>query len=152
MANLDYSHTQTSPIRYILVVVITLSVLTGWLWRSEFWAWFSMAFLAGVCLLILLTMTTLTIQGHSDSLEVKFGPLPLFSTRIPLDDIRAFSATRSRVIDGWGIHYIPGRGWTWSLWGFDCVDIERQHSSIRIGTDDPQNLAAYLQIAVGRGQ
>jgi hypothetical protein len=149
MANLHYSHTQTSPIRYILVVVIFLSLLTGWLWRSEFWAWFSMAFLSGVCLLILLTMTSLTIQDTDESLEVKFGPLPLFSTHIPFEDIRAFRPTRSRVVDGWGIHYLPGRGWTWSLWGFDCVDIERRHSTLRLGTDDPANLAAFLERAVG---
>ena len=141
----SYSHVQTSPARYVLLVIIVVSLLAGWLWRAEFWAWFSMVALAGVSALVLLTMTTMTIQGNAEELWVRFGPMPLFSTRIRFEDIRSFRATRSRVVDGWGIHYLPGRGWTWSLWGFDCVDIDLARGSIRLGTDDPENLAAFLR-------
>ena len=27
------------------------------------------------------------------------------------------------MLDGWGIHLSPSGGWTWNLWGFDCVDV-----------------------------
>jgi hypothetical protein len=149
MAPPSYDHTQTSPVRYFLRGLIILTLLAGWNWRAEFWAWFSMCAVAGVCLLVLLTMTRLTIQGNDEGLNVRFGPVPLFSTRIPYADIKAVHATRSRVIDGWGIHYIPGRGWTWSLWGFDCVDIDRPSGSLRLGSDDAGNLAAFLQTRLG---
>jgi hypothetical protein len=143
-----YTHRQTSPIRFPLIAVIVVSLLAGWSWRWEFWAWFSMFCLAGVSGLVLFSMTTLTIQADEEALLVRFGPVPLFRTRIAYADIRGFRANRSRVIDGWGIHFIPGRGWTWSLWGFDCVDIELNRGTIRVGTDDALNLAAFLHSRV----
>ena len=148
MGTPTYHHTQTSPIRFVLFLVLTITLLAGWFWRGEFAAWFSMACLAGVTALVWLTMTRMTVEDEGESLLVQFGPIPLFSTRIHYKNIRTFQATRSRVIDGWGIHYIPGRGWTWSLWGLDCVDIKRENSTIRIGTDDAENLAEFLQSRV----
>ena len=140
-----YSHTQISPLRYVLLVVILASLAAGWIWRVDFWVWVAMLCVIGVSLFLLLTMTTLTIEDEEDTLWVHFGPLPLFSTWIRFNEIQTFQATRSRIIDGWGIHYIPGRGWTWSLWGFECVEIQRHKSPIRIGTNDSANLADYLK-------
>ncbi len=145
MATAHYSHTQTSPFRYVVLALLVLTSLAAWSWRAEFWAWFSMVCIAGVFVLILLTLTTLSTHADDDSLWVQFGPLPLFSIRIPYQDILAVKVGRSRLNDGWGIHFLPGRGWTWSLWGFDCVDITRQRGTLRIGSDDAENLAAYLQ-------
>ena len=145
MATAHYAHTQTSPFRYVVVALLVLTSLAAWSWRAEFWAWVSMVCIAGVFVLILLTLTTLSTQADEDSLWVRFGPLPLFSARVPYNDMLAVKVSRSRVMDGWGIHFLPGRGWTWSLWGFDCVDITRQRGGLRIGSDDAENLAAYLQ-------
>ncbi len=36
----------------------------------------------------------------------------------------AVSAARSNWLDGWGIHYFPGRGIIYNLWGFDCVRVQ----------------------------
>jgi len=141
-----YRHTQTSPARLFLALVILVALIAGWVWRTEFWAWFSMAMLAGVTLFVALTMTTLTTEDIGDALFVYFGPVSLFSTRIRYDEIQEAKATRSRIIDGWGLHYIPGRGWTWNLWGFDCVDIRRADGQIfRIGSDDAEHLAKLIQ-------
>ena len=150
MAPDDYCHTQTSPVRFVLWAVIIVSLLACWVWRAEFWAWFSMLLVVGALGLIWLTMTTLTTMDDGDALLVQFGPLPLFSTRIPYESIRESKATRSRIIDGWGLHYVPGRGWTWSLWGFGCVEIQREWTTIRVGTDDAENLAAFLQTRISR--
>jgi len=143
--NTHYRHTQTSPVRYFLWAVIAVSLFAGWVWRAEFWAWFSMLLVAGTAGLVWLTMTTLTVEDQSDTLLVQFGPVPLFSTKIRYEEIRDVKADRSRVIDGWGLHYVPRRGWTWNLWGFDCVEIRREKNTIRVGTDDPENLTAFLQ-------
>ena len=46
----------------------------------------------------------------------------------------AVEAGRSSLIDGWGIHWIPGRGWTYNLWGFGCVVIQQGKKTTRVGT------------------
>jgi hypothetical protein len=58
---------------------------------------------------------------------------------------------RTNLRDGWGIHYFPGRGSTWNLWGFDCVVLRLGGSkTLRVGTDDPEGLAAFLADRVRR--
>ena len=45
----------------------------------------------------------------------------------------------------------PSGGWTWNLWGFDCVDVYLTRGrKLRIGTDDPIALAAFLQQLTAR--
>ena len=51
---------------------------------------------------------------------------------------------RIAIIDGWGIHYIPGRGWTYNLWGFGCVKLTVRGKVVRVGTNDVENLARFL--------
>jgi hypothetical protein len=53
--------------------------------------------------------------------------------------------SRSKVVDGWGIHCVVGRGWTWNLWGFDCVELRVKGTTYRIGSDDADALARFLQ-------
>jgi hypothetical protein len=52
-------------------------------------------------------------------------------------------------MDGWGIHYVPFRGWTYNLWGFDCVVLQLGSKTVRIGTDDADNLLAFLERQIG---
>ena len=78
-----------------------------------------------------------------------YGPLPLFRKRIRYADITAVEKSRSNVIDGWGIHYIPGRGWTYNLWGFDCVKLQLDKKVVRVGSNDAENLAAFLKQRTG---
>ena len=49
------------------------------------------------------------------------------------------------LLDGWGIHYMLGRGWTYNLWGRDCAKITLGRRIIRVGTDDVKNLVACLR-------
>ena len=54
--------------------------------------------------------------------------------------------SRSRLLDGWGIHLCTRGGWVWNLWGYDCVDIDSTGGKkLRLGTDAPEGLAAFLQ-------
>ena len=61
---------------------------------------------------------------------------------------------KSSILDGWGIHMSPSGGWTWNLWGFDCVDVwferEGKTRKIRIGTNDPSGLHAFLTKQISR--
>jgi hypothetical protein len=59
--------------------------------------------------------------------------------------MKGAEAGRSRLIDGWGIHWLPRRGWTYNLWGRGCVAIRTDRGPVRIGTDDPTGLERFLR-------
>jgi hypothetical protein len=54
-------------------------------------------------------------------------------------------AGRSTVLDGWGINYMPGKGWIYNLSGFDCVVVHLGQKNIRVGTDDMEGLVRFLK-------
>ena len=88
---------------------------------------------------------SLTISDEGDCLALRFGPLPLLRKTIRYADITGVAIGRTSVVDGWGIHYFPGRGWTYNLWGFACVKLKLGRKIIRVGTDDAEGLAEFLK-------
>jgi hypothetical protein len=103
-----------------------------------------------VMILLAASFRRLTVRDGVDRLLIEFGPLPLFRKSIPYSEIEAVEHGRTIVLDGWGMQYVPGRGWTYSLWGFGCVLLRLAHGkTLRIGTDDPEGLAAFL---IARGK
>ncbi len=101
---------------------------------------------SGLFVLLSFSFMRLTISDGGDHLKVAFGPIPLLWRRVPYADITAVQPARSALLDGWGVHYFPGRGWTWNLWGFDCVELTLDgRRTLRLGTDDPQGLRDFLQ-------
>lgn len=143
-----YMHTQRAPI-WLLLLIISAAVFTGaWLLRND---QVIAAILCGggVAMLFLsLCFQTLTVADEGEALAVRFGPLPIFRKRIRYESISDVEPTSIALIDGWGIHYIPGRGWTWNIWGWSCVRLTVNGRSMRIGTDDPENLAAMIQAKI----
>jgi hypothetical protein len=95
----------------------------------------------------------LTVADEGDRLTVRFGPLPLFRTHIRYADIRAVEVGKTTLLDGLGIHWSIRGGWVWNIWGLDCV-IVRHGGTTFVGTDDAENLAAFLRtkmpVAAGR--
>lgn len=98
------------------------------------------------CLLFLfaLCFRSLTVSDEGERLSIRFGPIPLFRKSIAYADITRVEPGKSSFVDGWGIHYLPGRGWTYNLWGYDCVVVYPGRKIIRIGTDDVENLVDFL--------
>lgn len=142
---MTYTHTQHGPLaRYLLLVAIGLGVLAICLLSSPPAA-IILGAAAGVCAFVALSMGYLTISDQGDTLSIRYGPLPLFRTTLRYDFMKDVHPGRSTFIDGWGIHWVPGRGWTYNLWGRDCVEIQMRWSTIRVGTDDPEGLARFLQ-------
>ncbi|WP_347243957.1 hypothetical protein [Thermogutta sp.] len=76
---------------------------------------------------------------------VQFGPIPLLRKRIPYEAITRVEKGRTSWLDGWGIHYRLGWGWTYNVWGFDCVRVFCGKKVYNLGTDDPDGLLAFLQ-------
>ncbi len=142
---MSYSHTQTAPLYYLLLGVAAVMLLSAWLTLGEPAIAITLGISGAVVLLLAFCFASLTISDEVDRLSIRFGPLPLFRKSIPYTEITGVEPGRTSFIDGWGIHYVPGRGWTYNLWGFDCAVIHRGTKVIRVGTDDPEDLVAFLQ-------
>jgi hypothetical protein len=93
----------------------------------------------------------LVVEDEGDKLAVRFGPLPLFATRIPYAEIESFEVGKTIWIEGWGIHFSVRGGWVWNLWGWDCVLIRRKGGTIRVGTNDAEGLAQFLRDRFPKG-
>jgi hypothetical protein len=142
---MEYQHTQKGPIYLALLAIAALLGINAWLFREQ---WLSFALLSGGAVLfglLALSFRQLTVKDHGQGLAVRFGPLPLFRTQIPYASITAVEAGRSSLIDGLGIHFVPGRGWTYNLWGADCVVAHLGDRLIRIGTNDVDGLLVFLR-------
>ena len=68
---------------------------------------------------------------------------------VTITGITRVESGRSSWIDGWGIHWLPGRGWAYNLWGFGCAIVYLGNTVIRIGTDDVEGLVDFLNQKTG---
>ncbi len=91
----------------------------------------------------------MTIRDEGEYLALRFGPLPFLRKRIRYADITGVEIGRTSILDGWGIHFMPGRGWTYNVWGFACVKLTLARKIIRVGTDDAEGLAKFLREKIG---
>jgi hypothetical protein len=150
----SYHHTQFGKLWILLLLLAVSQALIGLQMvvagREEG---------AGVVLLITGTalflaaqcFVALTVSDRGDHLVVQFGPVPLFRKRIPYAEMLSVEPSRSTLLEGWGIHLVPGRGWTWNVWGRDCVDVNLvEGNRARIGTDDQAQLLAFLRARLGQ--
>lgn len=145
---MSYEHTQRGR-WHIVFFAVAAAMLTGaWLARGEPGVMILNIVVAVVFIVVALTMGSLTVRDEGEQLALRYGPLPVFRKRIRYADITTAEPSRSSWIDGWGIHYVIGRGWTYNLWGFGCVKLTLGKKTIRVGTDDVQGLAEFLQAKV----
>ncbi len=145
---MGYHHTQTGYLHYILYGVTAIVLSLAWLTRDETAVPLLLAGIAALTLLAAESFRYLTVQDEVDCLALRYGPLPFFHKRIRYTDVTAVERGHSSILDGWGIHYVPGRGWTYNLWGFDCVKVSLGRKVIRVGTDDVENLVEFLRTKI----
>ena len=139
-----YEHVQRSPLHFLLYLLVAFMFMLAWLIRNDLAPSIVTGVVALVMFVLALSFQTLTVSDEGDHLDVRYGPLNLFGTQIAYREITAVEPGTTSLIDGWGIHFVPFRGWTINLWGFECVKISRGAKVIRIGTDDSENLANFL--------
>ena len=132
----------------MLLVAGAALLITGFASRHDALAAGILSVVAGVFVLLAFSFWRLTVADAGDHLSVQYGPLPIFGTRVAFASMTDVAADRSALIDGWGIHFVPGRGWTYNLWGRDCVRIHTVDSTLRIGTDDQTNLERFLRTRI----
>jgi len=141
---MEYSRTQHGRFHYGLYVAVAAALAAAWGSRHQPFLMWVVLGVAGLMFLFAQSFHHLTVRDEGDVLAIRFGPLPLLRKRIPYSRITAVEPGRTSLVDGWGVHWIPGRGWTYNIWGFDCVKISLGNRVIRVGTDDVENLVAFL--------
>jgi hypothetical protein len=100
-----------------------------------------------VAIFMVLSLFSLTTVVSDDAVRVWFG-IGLISRRIALDRITSARPVGNNWIFGWGVRWIPG-GWLWNVSGLDAVELSLVSGRrFRIGTDEPEELAAAIQKAL----
>lgn len=145
-----YEHTQRSPLALVLLITASFLFAGAWITRvGSPGIALVLALIGGIVIVLAFCFGSMTVAVTHDELRIRYGPLPLFRKTLPLGFITAVRRGRSGFIDGWGIHYIPGRGWTFNLWGTDCVVLDLNGRTVRVGTDDADALAEHLRVRAG---
>jgi hypothetical protein len=148
---MGYEHTQRGWLSRIFLGVAVVLLAGAWLvWREPIVAVINVA-IAAVFAIVALMFDSLNVRDDGEWLALRFGPLPVVRKRIRYAEITAVEPDRSKIIDGWGVHYIIGRGWTYNLWGFGCVKLTLGKKIIRVGSDDVERLAEFLRTKVSQG-
>ena len=145
-AKQGYFHTQKAPLCLILYGSALACIALALMIRDTP----GMFIGGGVGLLIALLAPAfhhLTVVDQGDVLAIRFGPIPLFRRTVRYADIESVEVGRTLLLDGWGIHYSIRGGWVWNLWGRSCVVVHFRNgnSVLRIGTDDAEKLAGFLE-------
>jgi hypothetical protein len=147
-----YEHTQRAALHYIFYpVIIALLVLT-WAGRDRPAIVLVTLGVAATLILVAMMFQRLTVRDEGERLALRYGPVPVFRKLIHYSDITSVEPGRSSVIDGWGIHWIPGRGFTYNIWGLDCAKLVVQGRIVRVGSDDVEDLVAFLRGKIGDRQ
>lgn len=104
---------------------------------------------AGILLPAFIFSLRLIIEVRPAALVLRY--IPLWSRRIELARIRSVEPrTYSPIAEywGWGIRYMPGRGWVWSVSGDRGVQLHLEDCHpLLIGTDQPEALAEAIALA-----
>jgi hypothetical protein len=146
-----YDHTQRGHVFwFILIPALILSAVVSFQTNDESG---KLGALLIVVLLVGLAFSfqSLRVVDEGAAIALRYGPIPLVRKRFAYSDIIVVERDRSSVIDGWGIHWVPGRGWTYNIWGLDCVRLTLTCGrTVRIGTDDPDGLERFLRERIDR--
>ncbi len=92
--------------------------------------------------------STLTISATPTQLTWHFG-LGFWKKRLELDQIKSFRTVINKAWWGWGIRRYE-KGWLYNVSGLRAIELvlnDGRH--IRIGSDEPDALAAYLELCQG---
>lgn len=140
-----YQHTQHSPLHFLLYIPVAFAFVIAWQIRADVVPGIVTGVVGLILFVVALSFQTLTVTVKDEYLQVRYGPINLFGTRLAFGDITGVQTGKTSFIDGWGIHFIPFRGWTFNLWGFECVIVQKGDKTIRIGTDDSEKLADFIR-------
>ena len=147
-----YSHTQKAPLCLLVYALAAVFLALGWFVQDAPPIPWLFPPIGLLMLVVAASFHHLTVEDQGDVLSVRFGPIPLFRKTVKYSDIESVEVGRTLLLDGLGIHMSIRGGWVWNIWGRDCVVVHfRNGGTLRIGTDDAENLAGFLEGTVGEG-
>jgi hypothetical protein len=137
---MPYRHTQRGT--WIVVPCLVFAAFDAAIaWRTGQWLPVVVLFLL---IAVAILFSSLTVEVSDSELRWYFGP-GLWTYRLPLGQIEMVTAVRNRWWYGFGIRKGPGFS-LYNVSGLDAVELRLKANDVRrIGTDDPQVLAAALQ-------
>lgn len=145
-----YHHAQRAPLCLLVYALAVVLLVLGWVWRSETPMLWVFSITGLLTLVLAASIHHLTVEDRGEWLSISFGPVPLFRRSVKYDDIMSAEAGRTTILDGWGIHLSLRGGWVWNLWGRDCVVFRLKHSTLHVGTNDPDNLIRFIAQKIRR--
>lgn len=149
---MGYKHTQRSWLGWILTGAGFGLMIIAMLFTDRTVTGATLFLFTLVLFFVSLFFSTLTVRDAGDHLSLTFGPVPVFRSYIVYSEITGVDRACSSLLDGWGIHYIPWRGWTYNIWGFKCVRIRMAQGAVRVGTNDQDALVALLKKKIETGR
>ncbi len=145
-----YAHTQNAPLCLLIYALAVVFLALGWFVRDAPPIQWLFPPIGLLMLVLAASIHHQTVEDRGDVLAVRFGPVPLLRRTVPYADMGSVEIGRTLLLDGWGIHYSVRGGWVWNLWGRDCVVIHfKNGGTLRVGTDDADNLVAFLRSRIG---
>jgi len=104
--------------------------------------------IAAVLLLSVLAFMSLTVEVNGEAVHFRFG-VGLIRKTFVLTDIESVRVVRNSWLYGWGIRYTP-HGWLYNVSGLGAVELQlRSGKKVRIGSDEPEELATAVDEALG---
>jgi len=108
--------------------------------------------LVGPTLVVVLVMGlfgTLTVEVDDLMIHARFGT-GLVRKSFSLADVASCRPVRNQWRWGWGIRLIPG-GWLYNVSGLDAVELVLKNGKkFRLGTNEPRQLAEFIQAKLAR--
>ena len=141
----QYEHTQRSPLHLLLMAIAGVLAGQAVIAQQEQPAQIVLVGVAALFIFLAACFAELTVRDEGERLVLRYGPLPMFGWKFSWNEVESAEVSRTSWIDGWGIHWIPGRGTTFNLWGFDCVVLLVKGKVVRIGTDDAEALSQFIR-------
>lgn len=146
---MTYRHTQRAPLCLLLYGLAAAEVVTAWKFGNVLPIVWTLSICGVLILVLAASFHHLTVEDRGDSLSIAFGPVPLFRRIVPYANIVEATADRTTILDGWGIHLSLRGGWVWNLWGRNCVRLQLRRGTLRVGTDDAENLSRFIRRKIG---
>ena len=136
-----YKHTQGGRIMVLSAVGLAAGALVGYITTPAHVMFYPMALAAAV---VYFGFRDLTVEVDHEAVRLTFG-VGLVKKSFPLAGINSVEQVRNSWLHGWGIHYI-GDGWLYNVAGYDAVELRfTDGGRARIGTDEPDALAAAIR-------
>ena len=137
---MPYRHTQPGIV--ILAVCLVIGVISSAIASQTELT--PMIVALTILIAVAIIFYSLTVEIGDGELRWHFGP-GLWTYRIPLEDIRSVGIVRNHWWNGFGIRMAPGFR-LYNVSGLDAVELHLKSGEVRrIGTDDPQGLAAAIE-------